>query len=108
MNRRSAAVLACLFFCSLPKLSPAQSVKSPEQYFGFKMGADHKLVKWPQIFEYFNALGASSNKVKIIEAGLMRRFQPEAREYVDAPGMGAVVRLQHVIDRIRSHVKAET
>ena len=63
MNRFAAFV-----FASCATLAFAQP-KSPEQTFGVKMGADHKLVKWPQIVDYFHALAASSNKVKIIDAG---------------------------------------
>ncbi|HUA82930.1 MAG TPA: M14 metallopeptidase family protein [Bryobacteraceae bacterium] len=63
---------------------PAQP-KSPEQTFGFKMGADHKLVKWPQIVEYFHALAASSNKVKIIDAGKSSEGNPMIVAVISSP-----------------------
>src|SRR4051812_24236483 len=84
MNRRVAALLSFIFL-SLAPLSLAQNLTSPEQYFGFKMGADGKLVKWPQIVEYFNALGASSNKVKIIEAGKSSEGNPMIVAVISSP-----------------------
>jgi hypothetical protein len=60
-------------------------MKSPEQYFGFKMGADYKLVKWPQIVEYFNALASSSNKVKLIEAGKSSEGNPMIVAVISSP-----------------------
>ncbi len=59
--------------------------KSPEQTFGFRMGADHKLVKWPQIVEYFNTLGSSSNKVKIVEAGKTSEGNPMIVAIISSP-----------------------
>lgn len=59
--------------------------KSPEQTFGFRMGADHKLVKWPQIVEYFHALGSSSNKVKIVEAGKTSEGNPMIVAIISSP-----------------------
>jgi hypothetical protein len=59
--------------------------KSPEQTFGFKMGADHKLVKWPQIVDYFHALAASSNKVKIIDAGKTSEGNPMIVAAISSP-----------------------
>ena len=44
-----AASLALIL--SAPVL--AQSVPSPEQYFGFRIGADGELARYPKILEYF-------------------------------------------------------
>src|ERR1700730_16027620 len=59
--------------------------KSPEQIFGFKMGADQKLVKWPQIVDYFHRLAASSNKIKIIEAGKSSEGNPMIVAAISSP-----------------------
>jgi hypothetical protein len=76
-------IRAFLFLCCAC-LAVAQP-KSPEQTFGFKMGADHKLVKWPQIVDYFHALAASSNKVKIIEAGKTSEGNPMIVAVISSP-----------------------
>jgi hypothetical protein len=81
MNR--AIRLGCLFlFCGTCGFA---QLKSPEETFGFKMGADHKLVKWPRIVEYFNTLGVSSNKVKIVEAGKTSEGNPMIVAIISSP-----------------------
>jgi hypothetical protein len=59
--------------------------KSPEQTFGFKMGADYKLVKWPQIVDYFHQLASSSNKVKVVEAGKTSEGNPMIVAIISSP-----------------------
>jgi Zinc carboxypeptidase len=44
--------------------SRAQSVPTPEQYFGFKIGADGELARYPKILEYFAALAKQTDRVK--------------------------------------------
>ena len=68
--------------------------KSPEQTFGFKMGTDRKLVKWPQIVEYFHALAAASNKVKIIDAGKTSEGNPMIVAVISSPEN--LARLDHI------------
>ena len=93
MNRRRRALCLLLFVCL--GVAGAQP-KSPEETFGFKMGADHKLVKWPQIVEYFHTLGASSNKVKIIEAGKTSEGNPMIVAIISSPEN--LARLDHYKD----------
>lgn len=47
----------------------AQSIKSPEDTFGFQMGADKKLINWQQIVSYFNMLDEKSNRIQVVELG---------------------------------------
>lgn len=42
----------------------AQTVPSPEQYFGFKIGADGELARYPKILEYFSLLAKQTDRVK--------------------------------------------
>jgi hypothetical protein len=63
----------------------AQSPVSPEQYFGHKMGEDFKLEKWPQITEYFTKLAASSNKIKLVEAGKSSAGNPMIVAIISSP-----------------------
>jgi hypothetical protein len=69
MKRILAAALLCIS-------GIASAQKSPEQVFGFRMGEGRKLVKWPQIVDYFHQLAGASNKVKIIEAGKSSEGNP--------------------------------
>lgn len=44
-------------------------IPSPEEFFGFKMGADRKLARWDKIVEYFEKLESLSNKIKLYTLG---------------------------------------
>ncbi len=44
-------------------------VTSPEQYFGFQMGADRKIARWDKIVEYFCQLERESDRIKVINMG---------------------------------------
>jgi hypothetical protein len=65
MRLRSARILlaACL---SLLIVAPvvAQSVPTPEQYFGFRIGTDGELARYPKILEYFALLAKQTDRVK--------------------------------------------
>ena len=37
-------------------------LRSPESFFGFRMGADRKLANWDKLLEYYRLLAKSSNK----------------------------------------------
>ena len=60
-----AASLALVL--SAPAL--AQSVPTPEQFFGFKIGADGELARYPKILEYFQLLAKQTDRVKFEELG---------------------------------------
>jgi len=45
-----------------------QNILSPEEFYGYKMGADRKLARWDKITEYFWHLG-NSPRVKVSEIG---------------------------------------
>jgi hypothetical protein len=47
----------------------SSSIKSPDDYFGFPLGADRKLLHWEQILEYFRYLAKESGRLKLIELG---------------------------------------
>jgi len=67
-------ILKTLFFilATLTLAAPsaiAQQVPTPEQYFGFKPGADGELARYPKILEYFQLLAKSTDRVKYEELG---------------------------------------
>jgi hypothetical protein len=47
----------------------AQAIPNPEQYFGFKIGADGELARDPKILEYFQLLAKQTDRVKYEELG---------------------------------------
>lgn len=66
---RRAALVVALLAC--PIALPAQSgeVRSPEEFFGFRMGADRELAAWPEIRKYFEITAAASDRVDIVDVG---------------------------------------
>ena len=46
-----------------------QSLPSPEETFGFRMGADRKLIDYNQIFDYFMMLDHESDRITVQELG---------------------------------------
>ena len=47
----------------------AQQVPTPEQFFGFKPGADGELARYPNVLEYFQLIAKSTDRVKYEEIG---------------------------------------
>lgn len=48
---------------------PAQSFQTPEDYFGFKIGADRKLARYDKIVDYFKTIAAQSDRVRLRTIG---------------------------------------
>src|SRR5450432_3707687 len=69
---RSILVLSLLRGC----LAGAQSVPTPEEFFGFKMGTDKKLARWDKIVEYFEKVAAASDRVRIETLGKTTQNNP--------------------------------
>jgi hypothetical protein len=45
-------------------------IPTPEEHFGFSMGADKKLARWDEILEYFTVVADASDRIQIDTAGL--------------------------------------
>ncbi|UCE08158.1 MAG: hypothetical protein JSW07_09085, partial [bacterium] len=65
MKRVPAFII--LLFLSITQICFA--IQSPDDFFGFTLGADRKLVDYHQIVQYFRYLGQSSSKIKIENLG---------------------------------------
>jgi hypothetical protein len=66
--RLTVLALALLWLPS-GRMSAQQAVPQPEQYFGFKIGADGELARYPKILEYFQLLAKQTDRVKYEELG---------------------------------------
>lgn len=47
----------------------AGPLQTPEQFLGFKVGADNKLARWDKIVDYMKLAAASSDRVRFRELG---------------------------------------
>ncbi len=68
MNRLLSIVFLFLF-CSSISLVQAQKIPSPEDVFGFQVGADYKLADYDQMLDYYTQLAMTSDRVKMIDIG---------------------------------------
>src|SRR5580700_1401284 len=57
-------------------LALAQPVTSPEQYFGFRIGADKKLARYDKIVEYLRKVAEQSDRVRIRTVGPTTQGNP--------------------------------
>jgi hypothetical protein len=69
MKRRSIFHIFLVTVILLPCFVSAQTVQSPEEVFGFRMGSDKKLIDWKQVTGYLFDLGKHSDKIIVKELG---------------------------------------
>jgi hypothetical protein len=59
-----------------PGLTAAPALQAPDQFIGFKVGADNKLARWDKIVDYMKAVAASSDRVRVRELGKTTQGNP--------------------------------
>ena len=63
------ALIGVLVLVSTFVASAAGTLQTPEQFLGFTVGADNKLVRWDKIVEYMKLAAANSDRVRFRELG---------------------------------------
>ena len=53
-----------------------QTLQTPEQFFGFRIGADNKLARWDRIVDYMKLAAAASDRVRYRELGKSTNGNP--------------------------------
>jgi murein tripeptide amidase MpaA len=76
----------------------AQSIKSPEEVFGFQMGTDKKLINWQQIVSYFNLLAENSKRVQVVELG---------RTTLNRPMIMAIIGAEEALKNLETYQKIQ-
>jgi hypothetical protein len=65
MNRRLLPILLLAASTALAVPAPAAAqVPAPDQFFGFKIGTDGELARYPKVLEYFQLLANATDRVK--------------------------------------------
>ncbi len=75
-TRRTALHAAVLAVMATLVATAAGTLQSPEQFFGFKIGTDHKLARWDKIVEYMKLAAANSDRVRFRELGKTSNDNP--------------------------------
>jgi len=63
----------------------AGTLQTPEQYLGFKVGADNKLVRWDKIVDYMKLAAANSDRVRFRELGKTSNNNPFIALEISSP-----------------------
>ncbi len=91
LSVRTALVLSA-FALSAPlslndgHVAQAQQITSPEQFFGFQMGADRKMARWDRMVEYYKLLEQSSDRIDVVEMGPSTLGNTFLALFISAPG----------------------
>ena len=78
-------VLSLIFILGLSLSAFAQDIPDPESYFGFKPGADHKLIRWDKIVSYFDILGEKSPRIVVKDLGKTTLGNPFLLAIISSP-----------------------
>ncbi|HUR36114.1 MAG TPA: M14 metallopeptidase family protein [Vicinamibacterales bacterium] len=99
-TRVTTLVLAPLIV--LLTMAPASAqVKAPADYLGFRVGEDYKLADWSQITGYFEALGKTSDRVRVEEIGLTTLRKPFLRVTISSPAnLAKLARYEEITHRL--------
>ena len=83
MPTRLLALVALVLV--LPAAAGAQAVPPPAQYFGFEIGADGELARYPQVLEYMQLLADRSDRVEYEHRGTTTNGHPYVLVKFSAP-----------------------
>ena len=82
---RALSVSFFLTTVALPLHAQPTTVPSPEQFFGYRMGADRKLANWDRLLEYYRTVAKSSDRVKLVELGTTSERRPYIALFISSP-----------------------
>jgi hypothetical protein len=76
IRARAPRLALFLALCTTIGATAAGSLQTPEQYFGHRIGADNKLVRWDKAVEYFKLASTNSDRVRYRELGKTSNGNP--------------------------------
>src|SRR5262245_35132742 len=89
----------------------SDSLHSPEQHFGLRMGSDSRLVRWAPMCAYFRELAAHSDRLRYEEYALGWGDQPLVLLTISSPGnLSRLEEFRSIQDRLfdpRTHGMSE-
>jgi hypothetical protein len=83
--RLTACAVIVLAVVSVHPLAQRQTARTPEQFFGFPIGTDGELARYPKVVEYLQHLAKTTNRVKFEELGKTTMGNPYVLATISAP-----------------------
>ena len=84
--RTGLIVLAAAFALAVPaQAQQPRGIPTPEEFFGFPMGADRQLAHWDRMVDYFTLIGERSERVVVTELGKSTNGHPYLLAVVSTP-----------------------
>jgi hypothetical protein len=84
-----------------PAAAAQTAVTSPEEFFGFQMGADRKIARWDRIVDYFKLMERENTAVKVVDMGPSTMGNPFLFVIITSPkNMQDLERLREINARI--------
>ncbi|HSR67935.1 MAG TPA: M14 family zinc carboxypeptidase [Acidobacteriota bacterium] len=68
-----------------PAVAGNDEITTPEEFFGFELGADKKLARWDKIVEYYYLLEKQSDRMKVIDLGPSTEGHPYLLAIISSP-----------------------
>ena len=73
-------------------------ITRPEEFFGHRLGADRKIVRWDKIVEYFSLLQEESKRIKVVDMGETTEGNPFLVAYISSEeNLSNMEKLQKII-----------
>jgi hypothetical protein len=76
--------VSSFWFPALAAQRPA-TLPTPEQFFGFRMGADRTLANWDRLLEYYRTLAKASDRVALVDLGTTSENRPYIALFISSP-----------------------
>ena len=73
-------LLGCLINCT----ALSAQIKSPQEFVGFKVGSDRKLIGWDTVVDYFWMLDAKSDRLSVQELGRSTLDEPLIMAFISS------------------------
>ena len=83
--RRAVVLVAILALATLSGSAQQAGPRTPDQFFGFRIGADGELARYPKVVEYLQHLASSTDRLKVQELGKTTMGQPFVLATISAP-----------------------
>jgi hypothetical protein len=79
------ALLATSAFGSRAAVAQTTPLTSPDQFFGFQLGADRHIARWDKIVEYYQLLERQSPRLKVVNLGPSTQGNPFLLVFISSP-----------------------